>query len=96
MRKAMAILLAHKNEYNVYVPDQLTIITKDFLDVNFTDLMKDRRYYTRAKMFKDVIKIAKANNFVIEVAGKLNRMPNILFSDGNSKFKKYIFSDEEL
>lgn len=96
MRKAMAILSAHKNEYNVYVPDQLTIITKDFLDVNFTDLIKDRRYYTHGKMFKDVIKIAKANNFVIEVAGKSNRMPNILFSDGNSKFNKYIFSNEEL
>lgn len=96
MRKAMAILSAHKNEYNVYVPDQLTIITKDFSDVNFTDLMKDRRYYTLAKMFKDVIEIAKANNFVIDIAGKANRMPNILFSDSNSKFNRYIFSDEDL
>lgn len=93
MRKAMAILLAHKNQYNVYEPDKLTIVTKDFCDVDFTDLVKDRRYYTLAKMFKDVVNIAKANNFIIESAGTSNKIPNILFSDGNSKFDKYIFRD---
>ena len=96
MRKAMAILLAHKNEYNVYVPDQLIIVTKDFCDVDFTDLVKDKRYYTLAKMFKDVIKIAKANNFIIEIVGKTNVIPNILFSDSNSKFNKYAFVYWEL
>lgn len=42
MRKAMAILSAHKNEYNVYVPDCLTIVTKEFHNIDFTDLIKDR------------------------------------------------------
>lgn len=94
MRKAMAILSAHKNEYDVYVPDQLIIVTKEFHNINFTDLIKDRRYYTLDKMFKDVIEIAKANNFTIETAGKSNKIPDILFSDGNSKFDKYVFRDE--
>lgn len=95
MRKAMAILLAHKNDYNVYVPDQLIIVTKEFHKIDFTDIINDRRYYTLGKMFRDVIEIAKANNFIIETAGEVNKMPNILFSDGNSKFDKYIFRDEQ-
>lgn len=94
MRKAMAILLAHKNDYNVYVPDQLIIVTKEFHKIDFTDIINDRRYYTLGKMFRDVIEIAKANNFIIETAGTSNKTPNILFSDGNSKFDKYILRDE--
>ena len=86
----MAILLAHKNDYKVYVPDQLIIVTKEFHKVDFTDMINDKRYYTLGKMFKDVIDIAKANNFIIETAGELNKMPNILFSDGNSKLNKYV------
>lgn len=94
MRKAMAILLAHKNDYKVYVPDQLIIVTKEFHKIDFTDTINDKRYYTLGKMFRDVITIAKANNFTIETAGKSNKIPDILFSDGNSKFDKYVFRDE--
>ena len=90
----MAILLAHKNDYKVYVPDQLIIVTKEFHKIDFTDIINDRRYYTLGKMFRDVIEIAKANNFIIETAGTSNKIPNILFSDGNSKFDKYILRDE--
>ena len=95
MRKAMAILLAHKNEYNVYIPDQLTFITKDFHDVDFTNAVKERRYYTINKLFSDIMKIAKANGFKIEVAGDANIIPDIMFSDGG-KYSKYVFNSDAL
>lgn len=91
MRKALALVLAHKNEYNVYVPDQLDFITKDFHEIDFTNTIKEKRYCTIAELFLDIMKIAKANGFKIEIAGELDKIPDIMFSDGG-KYSKYVFS----
>lgn len=95
MRKALALVSAHKDEHNVYVPVQLTFITKDFHDLDFTNIIKERRYYTINKMFSDIMKIAEANGFKIEVVGDESKIPNIMFSDGG-KFSKYVFSIDKL
>lgn len=95
MRKALALVLTHKNEYNVYVPDQLTFITKDFHELDFTNTVKEKRYYTINKLFSDIMKIAKANGFKIEVTGDANKIPDIMFSDGG-KYSKYVFNSDAL
>ena len=95
MRKVLALVLAHKNEYNVYVPDQLTFITKDFHELDFTNTIKEKRYYTINKMFSDIMKIAKVNAFKIEVFGDVYKIPDIMFSDGG-KYSKYVFNSDEL
>lgn len=95
MRKVLALVLAHKNEYNVYVPDQLTFITKDFHELDFTNTIKEKRYYTINKLFSDIMKIAKANGFKIEIAGDANKIPDIMFSDGG-KYSKYVFNSDVL
>lgn len=95
MRKALALVLAHKIEYNVYVPDQLTFITKDFHEIDFTNTIKEKRYWTIEGLFLDIMKIAKANGFKIEVAGEANKIPDIMFSDGG-KCSKYVFSIDKL
>ena len=91
MRKALALVLAHKNEYNVYVPDQLTFITKDFHEIDFTNTIEEKRYRNIAELFLDIMKIAKANGFKIEVAGETNKIPDIMFSEGG-RCSKYVFS----
>ena len=95
MRKALALVLAHKNEYNFYFPDQLTFITKDFHEIDFTNTIKEKRYYTIKELFLDIMKIAKANGFKIEIAGEANKIPDIMFSDGG-KYSKYVFSIDKL
>ena len=91
MRKVLALVSAHKDEDKVYVPEQLVFITKDFHEIDFTTTVKERRYYTINKMFSDIMKIAKANGFKIEVAGEANKIPDIMFSNGG-KYSKYVFS----
>lgn len=93
MRKVLALVLVHKNEYNVYVPDQLTFITKDFHELDFTNGIKEKRYYTINKLFYDIMKIAKANGFKIEITGDVNKIPDIMFSSGN-KYSKYVFNGD--
>lgn len=98
MRKVLALVLAHKNEYNVYVPEQLAFITKEFHELDFTNAVKEKRYYTINKLFSDIMKIAKANGFKIEIAGEVNVIPDIMFSDGDKhrEFTKYVFNRDEL
>ena len=91
MRKALALVLAHKNECNVYVLDQLTFITKDFHDIDFTTTVKEKRYCTIQELFLDIMKIAKANGFKIEITGEADKIPDIMFSNGG-KYSKYVFS----
>ena len=91
MRKALALVLAHKNEYNVYIPGQLTFITKDFHEIDFTNTIKEKRYFSIPELFLDIMKIAKANGFKIEVVGDENKIPDIMFSNGG-KYSKYVFS----
>lgn len=95
MRKVLALVSAHKNEYNVYVPNHLTFITKDFHEIDFTNTVKAKRYYTINKLFSDIMKIAKANGYKIEVTGDANKIPDIMFSDGD-KYSKYVFSSDAL
>lgn len=95
MRKVLALVSAHKNEYNVYVTDQLIFITKDFHDLDFTNAIKEKRHYTISKLFSDIMKIAKANGFKIEIAGGVNKIPDIMFSDGG-KYSKYCFNSDAL
>ena len=95
MRKVLALVSARKNEYNVYVPEQLIFITKEFHELDFTNVVKERRYYTINKLFSDIMKIAKANGFKIEIAGEVNVIPDIMFSDGG-KYSKYVFNSDEL
>ena len=95
MRKALVLVLTHKNEYNVYVPDQLTFITKDFHELDFTNTVKEKRYYTINRLFSDIMKIAKANGFKIDITGDENKIPDIMFSDGG-KYSKYVFSSDAL
>ena len=95
MRKVLALVSAPKNEYNVYVPDQLVFITKDFHEIDFTNTIKEKRYYTIKELFLDIMKIAKANGFKIEMTGEANKIPDIMFSNGG-KYSKYVFNSEEL
>lgn len=93
MRKAIAIVRLHKS-VSTYRVEYFKIVTREFHDIDFTSLISNREYSTLAKLCYDIINLAKANGFKIEVAGESNKMPDILIDTGTGTLSKYVLARE--
>lgn len=94
MRKAMAVVRLNQSGFT-YRVQYFKIVTRNFEDIDFTGLISNREYHTLTKLCYDVIKLAKANNFKIEVVGDSNKIPDILIDKGNGTLLKYILAGKE-
>lgn len=90
MRKAMAVVRLSENT-PTYRVQYFKIVTREFVDIDFTDLTSDREYSTLVELCRDIINLAKINGYKIETAGEINKMPNILIDKGTGTLSKYVF-----
>ena len=91
MRKAMAIVRLYKSVYT-YRVEYFKIVTKDFQDIDFTSLVNNREYFTLYTLCSEIIRLAEANGFKIEVTGEGCKIPNILLDTGTGTLLKYVFA----
>lgn len=89
MRKAMAIVRLNQI-IPTYSIQYFKIVTRDFVDIDFTTLISNRDYHDLSKLCHDIIALAKANDFRIEVHGEHNKIPDILIDTGTGTLSKYI------
>lgn len=95
MRNAIAIVRL-SDIVPRYRVQYFKIVTREFVDIDFTNLVIDREYSTLHELCQDIIKLAKVNGFKIEVAGEINKMPNILIDKGTGTLSKYVFAKKNL
>ena len=90
MRKAMAIVRLNQT-IPIYRVQYFKIVTREFVDIDFTDLISDREYSTLIELCRDIINLAKVNGYKIEMTGEINQIPNILIDKGTGTLSKYVF-----
>lgn len=87
MRKAMAIVRLYRGEYT-YRVKYFKIVTKDFQDIDFISLVNNRDYFTLFTLCSEIIRLAEANGFKIEVTGEGCKTSNILLDTGTGTLLK--------
>lgn len=95
MRKAMAIVRLSEI-VPAYRVEYFKIVTREFVDIDFTDLVIDKEYSTLHELCRDIIKLAKVNGYKIEVTGEDIKIPNILLDKGIETLSKYVFAKGDL
>lgn len=91
MRKAMAIV-GLSQTVPTYRIQYFKIVTREFVDIDFTTLISNREYHDLSKLCHDVIKLAKVNGYRIEVHGDRNKMSDILIDTGTGTLSKYVLA----
>ena len=95
MRKAMAVVRLSQT-IPTYRVQYFKIVTREFIDIDLTTLIINREYYDLSNLCCDVVKLAKANGFRIEVCGENNKIPDILIDTGTGTLSKYILLERKV